>query len=209
MSRILLVISLLATLVTALPATTQHALEKRVAALSAKIEALEHEYADDNDDTIDESLADEDVKEKWWRAVRVVASPIARKLPTKYRCKTLCTVNAGTTGSACAGAVDLNTVTAGIAPGTTMAPKMIMALIGCGQSVKKLSETCKKCPACTDTVCIGSAMSAVVKKCHSVSGHVGDLLKEVCDPIISLCGSAKMQRKMTFYQAMMRAKMEQ
>ena len=92
MSRILLVISLLATLVTALPATTERALEKRVAALSAKIEALEHEYADDNDDTIDESLADEDVKEKWWRAVRVVASPIARKLPTKYRCKTLCTV---------------------------------------------------------------------------------------------------------------------
>jgi len=87
-----------------------------------------------------------------------------------------------------------------------MAPTMIMTLARCAQSVNTLSNTCKECP---DTVCVGGAMSTVVKKCNSVSGLVGDLLKEVCDPIKSLCGSAKMQRKMKFYQAMMRAKMEQ
>ena len=88
MSRILLVISLLATLVTALPATTQRALEKRVAALSAEIEALEHEYADDNDDTLDESLADEDVKEKWGRWGRAVRFGPVKRLG----CKAVCTM---------------------------------------------------------------------------------------------------------------------
>ena len=79
-------------------------------------------------------------------------------------------------------------------------------MAGCAMSVNTLYNTCKECP---DTVCVGGAMSMVVKKCLSVSGTVGKVLETVCNPIKSLCGSAKMQRKMKFYEAMMRAKMEQ